>query len=84
LRLIVKVKPGSRRPGVTRDGASIVVSVREPATDGKANFAVIRAVAAWLNVPPSRVELEGGAASRTKRLAIEIEANAYERALRAL
>jgi uncharacterized protein YggU (UPF0235/DUF167 family) len=84
LRLIVKVKPGSRRPGIARDGDAIVVAVREPATDGKANLAVIRAVAAWLNLPPSRVALDQGAHSRTKRLAIEIDATAYAEALSAL
>jgi uncharacterized protein YggU (UPF0235/DUF167 family) len=82
LRVVVKVKPGSRRPGLSRNENTLVVAVLEPAIDGRANEAVIRAVAAWLNIPPRRVTLERGAGSRTKRLDIsDLDGDTYAAAL---
>jgi uncharacterized protein YggU (UPF0235/DUF167 family) len=69
--LTVRAKPGSRRPGLRVEGLTPVVAVRERALAGAANDAVVRAVAEWLGVAPSRVALERGAAARTKRLRID-------------
>ena len=72
MRLIsVQVKPGSRAPSVRTDGDRLVVAVREPAREGKANDAARRAIAEHLKLPISRVRLVRGAASRTKTFAIE-------------
>ena len=82
LRLTIKVKPGSRRPGISRAGSGLVVAVRERAVDGRANAALIAAVAAWLGLAPRCVTIEHGAGGRTKRLAIEgIDERAYAAAL---
>jgi uncharacterized protein len=70
-RLEVVAKPGSRAAGITRRGADVVVAVRERAIDGRANEAVVRAVAAWLELAPSRVTLLRGAGARRKLLACE-------------
>ncbi len=70
-RLEVVAKPGARAAGITRRGAEVVVAVRERAIDGRANEAVIRAVAAWLDLAPSRVTLLRGAGARNKLLACE-------------
>ena len=70
--VVVKVKPGSRlgpHVEVSPDG-ELTVFVREPAVDGKANNAVIRVLAAHLQLPKSRVELVSGATSRFKRFRI--------------
>jgi uncharacterized protein YggU (UPF0235/DUF167 family) len=67
----VQVKPGSRSPSVRADGERVVVAVREPAREGKANDAVRRALADYLNVPISRVHLVRGAAARTKIFSID-------------
>jgi uncharacterized protein YggU (UPF0235/DUF167 family) len=50
---------------------SFVVAVRAKAVDGDANAAVVRAVAAWLDVPPSSVTIARGTSSRVKQLAID-------------
>ena len=71
LRITVKVKPGSRHPGITASGNTPVVAVRERAVDGQANAAVVAAVAGWLGVAPSRVRIEHGAGGRSKRLAVD-------------
>jgi uncharacterized protein len=70
--VVVKVKPGSRRgPFVEVDSdGELTIYVREPAVDGKANNAVIRLLAAHLQLPRSRAELVSGAKSRLKRFRI--------------
>lgn len=70
--IVVKVKPGSRRGPFVEVGSDgeLTIYVREPAIDGKANSAVIRLLAAHLQLPTSRVELVSGATSRLKRFRI--------------
>ena len=68
----VRVKPGSKKgPLVETDAdGGLTIYVREQAIEGKANAAVVKLLAKHLGVPPSRVELASGAASRTKRFRI--------------
>jgi uncharacterized protein YggU (UPF0235/DUF167 family) len=70
VRLEIVAKPGVRIPGVARRGADVVVAVRERAVDGKANDAIVRAVADWLAIAPSSVVLLHGGRGRRKLLAI--------------
>jgi uncharacterized protein len=67
VRVTVRVRPGSARPGVggEHDGA-LVVRVSARAVDGKATAAALAAVAAEFGVPRHSVRLVSGAASRTK------------------
>lgn len=64
--LPVRAHPRAAKPRVEWDGREVRVWVREPAADGRANSAVIRALAAWLGVPPARLSLARGARSRVK------------------
>jgi hypothetical protein len=66
----VLVKPGSRVPGVAREGDLVVIRVREHAVDGAATVAAGRALAQAYGAPPSAVRLVRGAAARRKRFAI--------------
>jgi len=63
-----------------------VVAVREPATDGRANRAVVEAVAAALGVARAQVRIAGGAASRHKLVEVDGDdamlAEAWERLAR--
>jgi len=70
LRLTVRAKPGARAPGISRSGEVVVVAVRERAIEGQANDAIVRAVATWLDIAPSRVTVERGTAARIKQLAL--------------
>jgi uncharacterized protein len=67
VRITVRVRPGSARPGVGggHDGA-LVVRVSARAVDGQATQAALAAVAAAFGVPRRSVTLVSGATNRTK------------------
>ena len=71
MRIVVRVHPGSRQPGVggSHDGM-LVVRVAERAVDGKATAAVVDAVAVAFGIAKRDVVLVSGVASRTKTLEI--------------
>lgn len=75
MQLAVHVRPGASKPSIggTHDGV-LVVKVAAPAVDGRANEAVVRAVAAAVGVPPRSVTVVRGAASRRKVLEIVVPA----------
>lgn len=67
MRITVRVRPGSARPGVggEYDGA-LVVRVSERAIDGQATAAALAAVAAAFGVRRRAVTLVAGPSNRTK------------------
>jgi uncharacterized protein YggU (UPF0235/DUF167 family) len=67
VRITVRVRPGSARPGVggEHDGA-LVVRVSERAIDGRATAAALAAVAAAFGVRRQAVMLVAGKSNRTK------------------
>src|SRR5580692_6932192 len=75
MRITIRVKPGSARPGVggEHDGA-LVVRVSARAVDGKATEAALAAVADSFGVRRSAVRLVSGASSRTKIVDIDADA----------
>lgn len=78
--LAVKVQPGARRVqiGPATDAASspgwpsarLKISVTAPPEGGRANEAVVAALAEWLGIKAGRITLELGATGREKRLLI--------------
>jgi hypothetical protein len=94
----VKVQPRARRPGLQvpklhapqpentpdPDAERLVIAVREPAQDGRANRAACAALAAAVGVPPSWVDVAAGAASRHKTLRVSGDAAAIATRLAAL
>jgi uncharacterized protein YggU (UPF0235/DUF167 family) len=75
-RLAVRVHTRARTERLEWDGSTLQLWVREPPADGRANAAVIRAVARWASVAPSQVAIVSGAAARQKLVQID-----HERAL---
>jgi len=67
MRMTIRVRPGSARPGVggEHDGA-LIVRVSARAVDGKATEAALAAVADSFGIRRSAVRLVSGASSRTK------------------
>lgn len=73
IELRVKAHPKARRLGVgglSPDGGALRVAVTAAPEDGRANAAVIAAIAEALDVPASAVALAQGASGRLKTLRI--------------
>ena len=72
-RLAVCVHARARGERLEWDGSTLQLWVREPPAGGRANAAVIRAVARWVGVAPSQVAIVSGAAAPHKLVQIECE-----------
>jgi len=74
MRITIRVKPGSARPGVggEHDGA-LIVRVSARAVDGKATESALTAVADSFGIRRSAVRLVSGASSRTKVVDIDAD-----------
>ena len=71
-RIRVRVIPRGGRDAIDGwDGDVLRTRVSPPATDGKANDALIRLVAGALGVPRSSVRLAAGRRSRVKLLEVD-------------
>lgn len=69
----VIVKPGSKNGPYIKlnlDG-SLLVCVREPALEGKANSAVIKELAKYYDVPKSHIKLKKGLTGKYKTFGIQ-------------
>lgn len=72
MKITVRVKPGSKKGQLVQpalDG-SLLVFVREPAVEGRANKAVVEILGDYYGVPKRSVRLISGRTSKTKRFEI--------------
>ncbi|TGK17335.1 DUF167 domain-containing protein [Leptospira fluminis] len=77
MRIEVKVKPNSKKTFVRQeDDGSWTVAVSEPAIEGKANEAVIKALAREFDVPKRSVRLLHGEKGKNKLIEIFRESSA--------
>lgn len=73
MRIIVHAKPNAKMGRVEEVGPQeFIVAVKEPPREGKANAAIIRALAEHFGVPPSRVRLVSGFTSRQKMFDVDV------------
>lgn len=71
-RIAVKVTPNARADEIRGfTGDVLVVRLKAPPVDGKANDALVRLIAEALGLPRAAVSVDRGATARTKLLAIE-------------
>lgn len=85
LSLTLKVKPGSRRKvAPTYTDTVLHLAVNAPPVDGKANAAVIAALADLFDLPKSAFELTQGSTGRQKRVIITASADLLLRVTRTL
>ncbi len=71
MRVFVKAKPRSKQPGViVVDADHLIVVVKEPPVDNKANFAILEAVAKHFSVSLGQVRLVSGQSSSNKVIEI--------------
>lgn len=68
----VRVKPSSKKGAFVQASliGELLVYVREPAVDGKANKAVVELLAKYFEVPKTKVQMVSGRTSRQKRFQI--------------
>ena len=73
MKIFVKAKPNAREEEVLRvDENHFVVAVKEPPVGGKANEAIVRALAKYFKIPKSQVRITSGHTSRQKVVEIKI------------
>lgn len=71
MKVFVKVRAGARKIGIIkRSETNFEISVSEPPEKGKANKAVIRALAEYLKIAPSRISVAAGTTSKNKIMEI--------------
>ena len=71
MKITVKAKPLARETYVKKlDESSFEVAVKEPPVGGRANAAIVEAVAEYLRIPRIRVKIISGWTSRQKILEI--------------
>ncbi len=67
MKITVKARPASKEEKVEKiTEFEFVVSVKEPPVQGRANMAIIKALAQYFRVSPSQVRLVSGFTSRQK------------------
>jgi len=70
VKIQVKVKPNSKTEEVSQEGNNLIVKVKEPPKEGKANQAVIKSLAQHFGVPQSQVRILRGFKSKNKVIEI--------------
>ncbi|MCX5998397.1 MAG: DUF167 domain-containing protein [Chloroflexi bacterium] len=70
MKIRVRVRPNSKTEEVVEDGDILLLRVKEPATEGKANRAATRLLARHLNIPGTRLRILSGFKSRIKVIEI--------------
>lgn len=67
MKIFVKAKPGSYEERIEKiDDLHFVVSVKEPPVQGRANQAIVRALAEYFGVAILNVKITSGFTSRQK------------------
>ena len=71
MKIFVQVKANAREEKVEKKNEThFRVLVKAPPAEGKANAAVVRAIAKYFQVAPSRVRIHSGVRSRRKIIEI--------------
>ncbi|OGE85122.1 MAG: hypothetical protein A3J48_03035 [Candidatus Doudnabacteria bacterium RIFCSPHIGHO2_02_FULL_46_11] len=67
MRIYVKAKPAAGQEKIERiDEDSYKVWVKEPAEKGKSNRAIVKLLAKYFNISPSKVKILAGHTARSK------------------
>lgn len=70
MQLKIKVIPQSKKNQIKQDGDMLKVYLTAPAVDGKANKALIKALAEYFDVKKGAIEIKRGTLSRNKIIII--------------
>ncbi len=67
IKIFVTAKAGAKNTKIKKiDETHFAISVQEPPREGKANYAVTKALAEYFNVPTSNITLLSGSTSKQK------------------
>ena len=70
----VKVKPNSKRQSIEEQAdGSLMVHLKSPPIDGKANQELIALLAERFNVSKSKISIKSGLSSKTKLVEIDLD-----------
>jgi len=69
----IKVKPKSKKESVEIEGEKIVVCVKEPPEDNKANIAVIKSLAKHYNISQKSIKIKSGLRGKIKIVELDIK-----------
>ena len=70
----VKVKPNSKRQSIEEQAdGSLMVHLKSPPVDGKANQELIALLAERFNVSKSKISIKSGLSSKTKLVEIDLD-----------
>ena len=65
MKIFVNAKPGAKTAGVEKiDDTHFKVAVKEPAKEGKANYAIMSALAEYFGISLAKIRLVSGMSSR--------------------
>ncbi|MFM2063063.1 MAG: hypothetical protein RLZZ507_2733 [Cyanobacteriota bacterium] len=68
----VKVKPNSQQQKITeQEDGSLIIHLKSPPVDGKANEELIKLLAEKFNVPKYNIRIKSGLSSRQKIVEID-------------
>ncbi len=83
IRLLIKVKPGSGKDEIIVDsGNNLSVKIKAKPIDGEANEYLIEYLAKEFNISKGNIQLEKGATSRLKRIALTMEQSRFDEILK--
>ena len=71
MKITVKTKLNSKKAEIKKiNDTNLIVAVKEPPVDGKANKAIVKTLAKYFDVPSSAVRIVSGHASKQKIIEI--------------
>jgi uncharacterized protein (TIGR00251 family) len=72
MKISIKVKPNSKESGVEESGPhQLLIKVKAPPQENRANREAVEALAEYLHVPKSRLSIIAGFKSKQKLVEIE-------------
>jgi uncharacterized protein (TIGR00251 family) len=83
IKLLVKVKPGSGKDEISVDEQNnFSIKIKAKPIDGEANDYLVKYLAKEFNISKGSIQIEKGATSRLKRIALAIEQSALDELIR--
>lgn len=71
-RIAVKIIPNAKKEEIIKENENhFKIKVRAPATEGKANEALIETLSKYFDIPKSRIKIDKGLLSRNKIIEID-------------